>query len=214
MTSSDQTEAVDGGPGLERTITLTDAVVAIAMTLLVLPLVEIADEVDLAQPREVLTEHWDLLLSFVVSFLVIFIFWSAQGAAYRRLAESGATASGLRQLTMWWLLLIAFLPFPTAVIGRELTTVTAPLYVGTVLVLSVLTSTIAVLVGRATGRRAGAAWITTGVLAVCTVICLVNAAAGMYGLLALVVVRVGEGWWLRRRARHPGTPDARATRAG
>ena len=40
------------GPGLERTVTLTDAVVAIAMTLLVLPLVEVSGDVDANHVRE------------------------------------------------------------------------------------------------------------------------------------------------------------------
>jgi len=52
---------------------LTDAVVAIAMTLLVLPLVELAREVDTDSVGSVLTEHRDVFLGFLVSFLVIYV---------------------------------------------------------------------------------------------------------------------------------------------
>jgi hypothetical protein len=43
---AEPTRPVDG-PGIERTITLVDAVVAIAMALLVLPLVDLIPELDL-----------------------------------------------------------------------------------------------------------------------------------------------------------------------
>ena len=49
------------GPGAERTITLTDAVVAIAMTLLILPLVEVVDELDVSDLATVWAEHGELL---------------------------------------------------------------------------------------------------------------------------------------------------------
>ena len=112
----------------ERTVPLTDAVVAIAMTLLVLPLVDAAGDVDTDQLGSFFSSHWNLLVSFGVSFLVIFAFWSAQSAAYHRLAGLDIEVPALRQLTMCWLLLIAFLPFPTAVLGREISSSSAPLY--------------------------------------------------------------------------------------
>jgi uncharacterized membrane protein len=155
------------GPGLERTSALTDAVVAIAMTLLVLPLVEVAGEVDTDHPRSFVAEHSDLLLSFVVSFLVIYIFWSAHRAALAVLHAlgHGVGAGAVRQFNMWWLLVIAFLPFPTAVVGRDLNTTSAPLYIGTM-------------------------------FGLCALLALVNADLGMYGLLLLLVVRLVEARFL------------------
>jgi uncharacterized membrane protein len=189
---------------------LTDAVVAIAMTLLVLPLVEISGEVDTDDLSGFVAEHDDLLLSFVVSFLVIYVFWAAHREAFARAAAADVQPAALRSLTMLWLLVIAFLPFPTALVGRGPTTSSAPFYVGTMLVLSVLTSTVATVVDRATQppkerRRAVWAWATTAVFAMCTLLATVSADAGLYGLLLLALLRVVEVRVLDRRAAAPRT---------
>ena len=170
MASGTRSRPASGGPGLERTITLTDAVVAIAMTLLVLPLVEVAGEFDVAHLSTFLDENGDLLLSFVISFLVISAFWSFHGSAYRRATEADVEPRALRALNVWWLLLVAFLPFPTAVVGRELNTVTGPFYLGTMTLLSAITSAIVTVVGRATGdtRHIPWAWLVTAVFALGT----------------------------------------------
>jgi uncharacterized membrane protein len=180
---------------LERIITLTDAVVAIAMTLLVLPLVEVAGDIDTDHLGKSLRDHSDLLGSFVISFLVIYVFWAAHGAAFQRANASVEHVPALRLLNMWWLLVIAFLPFPTALVGRDMTTSSAPLYIGTMLVLSALTSAIGVIVDRATGhsgKRTTWAWATTAVFALCTALSALNPDLGMYALLLLVAVRVVE----------------------
>lgn len=190
------------GPGVERTITLTDAVVAIAMTLLILPLVEVSGGLEFHGLSSFLAEHGNLVLSFVISFAVIYAFWLAHGAVYHRLAESGSEdASWLGLLNMFWLLVIAFLPFPTALVGRNLDTSTAPVYLGTMLVLSALTSGMAVVASRAGGdRRINFAWVTTAVFAICTVVSFFAADLAMYLLLVLVLVRAIEVRLVRRRA--------------
>jgi uncharacterized membrane protein len=164
------------------------------MTLLVLPLVEVAGEVDTADVGSLLAEHGDLLLSFAVSFVVIYVFWAAHGTALRRVEEVDVEPRGLRQLNLGWLLVIAFLPFPTAVVGRDLNTTSAPIYIGTMLALSALTSMIVNVVDRAVGppRRGRWAWATTAVFAGCTALSVLNADLGMFALLALALVRVVE----------------------
>ena len=82
------------GPSLERSVGLTDAVVAIAMTLLILPLVEVSGEIDAGHLDRFLAEHWDLLLSFVISFLVIYVFWAAHSTALRRLTIAKVEVRG------------------------------------------------------------------------------------------------------------------------
>jgi uncharacterized membrane protein len=183
------------GPRLERVITLTGAVVAIAMTLLVLPLVELSGEVTGDDLGGFLREHWDVLLSFVVSFLVIYVFWAAHGGAFRRLGDARAESSPLlRQLNMWWLLVIAFLPFPTAVVGREVNTTSAAVYIDTMLVLSTLTTAIILVVDRAVGPSPRVRWarLTTAVFALCMVLSLLDANLGLFALLLLAVVRLVE----------------------
>lgn len=193
-TENPRVTATVEGPGLVRVVTLTDAVVAIAMTLLVLPLVEVAGEVDTTHVRSLLADHGDLLLSFAVSFVVIYVFWAAHGTALRRVELMDVEPRGLRQLNLGWLLVIAFLPFPTAVVGRDLNTTSAPIYIGTMLTLSALTSLIVNVADRAVGppRRAGWAWATTSVFAGCTALSVYNADLGMFALLALALVRVVE----------------------
>jgi uncharacterized membrane protein len=194
-------------PGVARTLALTDAVVAIAMTLLVLPLVEVSGEVDSSELGRFVGDHWDLFLSFVISFVVIYVFWTAHGVAFRRVEDLVVDIRGLSLLNMWWLLLIAFLPFPTAVVGHDLSTTSAPVYIGTMTLLSAVTSGIVTVIDRVAGasRRAGWAWVTTGVFALCAVTSSVNADLGMLGLLVLAVVRAYEARalsaWASRRPR-------------
>lgn len=171
------------------------------MTLLVLPLVEITNEIDTSRIWHSLAEQSDLFLSFVISFVVIYLFWGAHAAAVRSLLDRGLDLPLINSLTMIWMLLIAFLPFPTAIVGRHLDTVSAPIYIGTLLLLSVLTSVIGTLAGRAvpTTFSLRFAWLTTAVFAVSACISAFNAALGMYSLLVLVLLRVLEA---SHAARH------------
>jgi uncharacterized membrane protein len=191
---SKRSEQIDG-PGIERTITLTDAVVAIAMTLLILPLVDAVSELDLENLAALWTEDSELVTSFVISFVVIYAFWTGHGGLYRRLDEAGLHGGvrGLGLINLFWLLVIAFLPFPTALIGRDLNTVTAPVYIGTMLVLSLLTFAMTVVIRRAVGARMGLAWLTPAVFGLCTVASMVNAQVGVYMLLLLIVAAWVEG---------------------
>lgn len=178
----------DDGPGVERTITLTDAVVAIAMTLLILPLVEVVNDIDVTDLSELWNQNGQLLQSFVISFLVIYAFWTAHGSLYHQLLVAGQpVVPRLGLINMFWLLVIAFLPFPTAMIGRDLNTVSGPLYIGTMLVLSLLTLAMTAVVHRAVGRPIGLAWLTSAVFALCTVVSLVSPHLAVYLLLLLVV---------------------------
>lgn len=180
---------------------LTDAVVAIAMTLLVLPLVEAVPEVDIDDVGAFVGEHLSLFVSFVVSFLVILLFWAAHQRLFQYVTDMTA---GLRLLNAAWLLLIAFLPFPTALLGRGPTTSTAPVYIGTVFVLSVVSAVMTraaapvVPDGAAAGylrRRAIVAWVSAGVLLVCAIVSAYSPDLGLFGLLAILVVRLAGSRW-------------------
>jgi uncharacterized membrane protein len=103
---------------MERLVFFSDAVFAIVITLLVLPLtaeIELpADSEDLA--REVL-QQWPRVVSFVVSFLVIGQFWIAHHNMFSLLRKFD---HGLIWLNLVVLLTVSFMPFPTAVLGARL----------------------------------------------------------------------------------------------
>lgn len=94
--------------GINRLVTFVDAVVAIAATLLVLPLADLAVGNHGASTGDLLRHNGDQLLAFVLSFLVIVRFWFAHHRVYDRIADYN---TGLLWANMIWLLSIVFLPF-------------------------------------------------------------------------------------------------------
>ena len=197
----------DAGPGIDRTITLTDAVVAIAMTLLILPLVDVSGELPSNGLPGFWVENSDVLMSFVISFVVIYVFWTAHGTIFRTLLRSSVEkVPWLSTLNMFWLLGIASLPFPTALIGREVTTTSAPVYVATMLVISALAAAMLRSVQTAVGaRRTSLSWLSTAVFGLCTVVAFVQPTVALYLLLLLIPAGILEG-----RAEH----SVAARRAG
>ncbi len=99
---------------LERLLTFVDAVVAIAITLLVLPLAEIGQEVGDVGAAELLQAHSDDLLGFVLSFVVIARLWLAQHHTVRSLERQSPP---LIWLLLAWTFTIVFLPFPTSLVA-------------------------------------------------------------------------------------------------
>jgi uncharacterized membrane protein len=120
--------------GLDRLLAFGDATVAIAMTLLVLPLVDLAQSIDDHPVGDYLDDHSEDLLVFALSFLVIGIFWRGHLQMYEHV---DAYNQPLVIANLVWLGSIVFLPFPTELLG---TTDNEPwtygLYVGTMLVTS------------------------------------------------------------------------------
>lgn len=100
--------------GIDRLLAFGDATVAIAMTLLVLPLVDVAHEVDRTPVGELLDDHSFELASFALSFVVIAVFWRAHHTMYDRVED---VVPGLVTANLAWLAAIVFLPFPTALLG-------------------------------------------------------------------------------------------------
>lgn len=101
----------------ERAKAFIDAVVAIAMTLLILPLMESVSEAAGTGMTAFawLAEHDDQLLSFGLSFAIIAMFWINH---HRLFAFVAHVSSGLLWLTMAWLLSIVWLPVATAMSGQ------------------------------------------------------------------------------------------------
>ena len=108
------------GEGLEfeRVTFFSDAVFAIAMTLLVVGLTvpELTQGQDL--PREMLQALRDRqpeILSFFIGFAVLGFYWNGH---HRFFSTLRAVSRSLIRVNLVYLALVAFLPFPTALIGR------------------------------------------------------------------------------------------------
>ena len=126
---------------LERLLTFVDAIVAIAITLLVLPLAEIGQEIGDGGAAELLQAHRDDLLGFVLSFLVIARLWLAQHHTVSTLERQSPPVIWL---LLAWSFTIVFLPFPTSLVATSNhDPVAKVLYVGTMAVSSLLLGLIA-----------------------------------------------------------------------
>jgi uncharacterized membrane protein len=106
-------EAADQDIG--RILALSDGVFAIAMTLLILEIAVPAATRDTNLPKALL-ELWPRYLAYVLSFVVIARFWVAHHLAFRLIARYDAM---LVWLNLLLLMFVAFLPFPTAVLGEH-----------------------------------------------------------------------------------------------
>ena len=101
----------------ERAKTFADAVVAIAMTLLILPLMESVAEVADADKSAAhwFGDHGQQLLSFILSFAIIAMFWMTH---HRVFATVETVTTPLLWIIMAWLLSIVWLPVATAMSGQ------------------------------------------------------------------------------------------------
>jgi uncharacterized membrane protein len=102
---------------LGRLLTLSDGVFAIAMTLLALGLKvpTLTGHVTSQQLIHALAQHTDSYWSFILSFYVIALYWGG----HRRLMRSVVVFNpNLVRDTVFLLLIVAALPFPTSVLGQ------------------------------------------------------------------------------------------------
>jgi len=122
--------------GFRRLVNFNDAVVAIAITLLILPLVDSAGNIGAVGLGHFLTENRPKLLGFVLSFVVIGRFWWTQHIKFERLKSYDTVLVGGMFL---WLFSIVFLPFPTELVGSAQVGGRAVhgLYIGTLLVTAI-----------------------------------------------------------------------------
>jgi uncharacterized membrane protein len=195
---------------LERLVMFTDAVVAIAITLLVLPLVDAVGHVGQAQVPsvEVITDNQPQIYSFLLSFAVIARLW----VVHRRLFDAAdADSRGLLFWNMAWLLTIVVLPFPTGMIGvYGDDRFTATLYVGAILASSICLTVLAFIIRG--GADLADAVATTVILAVALLVVALVPGVTYVALLLLVltrfVTRAVEPLLQRIRGAGPAGPAA------
>jgi TMEM175 potassium channel family protein len=177
-----------------RLVNLTDAVVAIAATLLVLPLVDQIDAMPGATVAEMLGAAGQQFGAFVLSFVVVGRFWLVHHTVFDGVRKMTGT---LFWLNLVWLIGIVFLPYPTELIGVvDSDDVWAPvLYIGTLAVTTLAGLAMHAVVARSPDIRGpGAAeqhdlvpgLVTVGTMLVALLLAVAVPAAGMWSLLLLV----------------------------
>jgi len=188
-----------GRHSAERMKFFTDAVVAIAMTLLILPLLESVSE-DAKEGLDTagfLSHHGDQIFAFALSFVIIARFW----VSHERLFDPVEQWSGwLMVLNTLWMLTVVTLPVVTAIVGSmDTDRLQIGLYVGTMLLNALVMTAMSLVVLRTpaiwgdgarpdTDGLAGSVAVTSMML-----LALVLALAlPRVGYLALLVLLLGD----------------------
>jgi uncharacterized membrane protein len=189
----------------------TDGVVAIAATLLIIPLVDIAANGAHSVPNvaELLRQNAQQLFVFALSFVVIARFWMAHHVVF---GDVIALTVPLNWLNVLWLLSIVFLPFPTELLAADThgDRGASSLYIGTLLVTSISALVMEWIIIRTPQVREEpedgrlnirAATISTALLAAAFVLAITVPAIGFYSLFLLGLTDVIT--WLLNRWRAP-----------
>jgi uncharacterized membrane protein len=150
---TDATTPTERARDLDRFLTFVDAVVAIAITLLVLPLVDVAGELHDGSVATLVREHKTDLWAFGLSFAVIAELWSSQHRVLRDVVRSDDV---VQRLMLLWVLLIVALPFPTALLAHANEQAAAKLlYVGCIICCSAAMAAVSWHVARTPALRDG-----------------------------------------------------------
>jgi uncharacterized membrane protein len=205
----------DDLPSVDRLLALSDGVVAIALTLLVLQLrvpslSVVSNPNSAAQLAAALGKGGDQLVSYVISFYVVAQFWLVHHRVFQHLA-------GQQEGLAWWnfafLFTITIMPFASSLLGEYSDN---PLAVD-IFALNLLLASLATLATFELGRRRGLltagphdlgrrvvlirSMASTGVLALSMGLAWVSPASAKYVWLLLALVpRVAERWTRRRPA--------------
>jgi uncharacterized membrane protein len=126
---------------LDRFLTFVDAIVAIAITLLVLPLAELPAELaDGESVGHLLREHLGEIGAFALSFYVIAGRWQSQ---HRSVSPLLRGSTRITWLLMFWTFTIVVLPFPTALVAEAAEDpATKVFYLGTMIASTLTTAAV------------------------------------------------------------------------
>ncbi|RKS86766.1 putative membrane protein [Microbacterium sp. AG790] len=194
--------AVQGEKALDRLVAFSDAVVAIAITLVVLPLVDRA--MDAESASAFFADNVTGMISAALSFVVIAAFWRANHVMFVHARGYSRLVSRLQTL---WLATIVFLPVATALdlAGPGTDRVGLGAYIGTMLLGGVILRVQAIALQRAgLSDRAPAPplthWIGTILMALALALVLLFPQYGALWLLVLLL-EIPLGPLLSRRPR-------------
>lgn len=204
--------------GLDRLVNFSDATVAIAITLLILPLVDAATHIGDASFGAFFAKYYWEIVAFVVSFAVIARFWTV----HHRIFESArAYSPSLVSANFLWLFSIVIIPFTANVLSNgsgQRVDVNA-LYIGNLLLATGASQIIGLVLARnpelmseearaSRDRTAGLAELT--LMAAAFVLAILIPSVGMLWLLILFLA--GPLHQLYRRAAYGPGSGRRASR--
>jgi uncharacterized membrane protein len=129
--------ADQGTRDIGRVNAFTDGVLVVSMTLLILDL-QLPDDIRDLTNRSVLDlvgRMWPKYFGYVLSFLVIANYWVVHSAKFARLRVIN---DGFVWLNIYFLLVVGFIPFATALISRTDGSAATQIYAATMVVASTL----------------------------------------------------------------------------
>ncbi|MFD3353493.1 TMEM175 family protein [Streptomyces fradiae] len=191
----------------QRVLALADAVIAIAMTLLVLD-IELEGGLSGRALSDALDDVWTQMGTFLLSAVVIASFWRVHHASLKGVERIGAP---LFWLNVFFLVLISLVPFPTRVLQDYGDQFLGPALYGAVIgAASMLLYLMELL---STPRRDRGSWRTVPLPTVAVVflasvgIAALSPVAAMYSWIAAVPLSA-LGQWYAVRARRAASPPA------
>ncbi len=110
-----ETVTAESRRAFDRLVNFTDAVVAIALTLELLPLIDIPGPTGDESIWTIISENGAQIYSFLLSFLLVVIMWVVHNRIFNVMQTYDTT---ILWLNIGWMLSIAFLPWPTAMYGE------------------------------------------------------------------------------------------------
>lgn len=194
--------------GFGRLVGFSDGVVAIAITLLILPLVDAASGYS-GEVGAFVLDHSGKLLLFLLSFAVIGNFWVVHHRMWERIITYNA---GLLWANLLWLLSIVFLPFPTALLASSPGGDRAAyaLYVGTMVVTTAAELIMQLIIVRSPGVQAEEARgtltvhgyaVSFAIMVVALVLAVAFPAFGLWGLALFALSGPVQGAFARRKKK-------------
>jgi uncharacterized membrane protein len=114
---ADAKVGISTGRAFDRLINMSDAIVAVAMTVNVLSIVGIRRTSNSESVWDVLSANGGQIGSFAFTFLIVGVMWLAHNRILNHMRGYDAT---IFWLNLVWLLLIAMLPWPTTMYGISL----------------------------------------------------------------------------------------------
>ncbi len=114
---ADAQAGISTGRAFDRLINMSDAIVAVAMTVNVLSIVQIQRTSNSESVWELVRDHVGQVGSFCFTFLIVGVMWLAHNRILNRMRGYDST---IFRLNLAWLLLIVILPWPSTMYGISL----------------------------------------------------------------------------------------------